>query len=136
SNMILTNNIYLFYLVLIISILICLFMGIIITNRVLIKGFKYIKAEYHKRKTLEKKEEKVKEKIAIKESIEKNEIKQLEKMGEYKERMIQEKTISHKEKESKLDTEFHIFEMKNLNNKTRKKIVKIRKKKIIHRSTK
>ncbi|MGL5123384.1 MAG: hypothetical protein ACRC6K_04380, partial [Fusobacteriaceae bacterium] len=136
SNLILINNTYLFYLVFLISILICLFMGIIVTNRVLIKGLKYIKIEYNKLKILEKKEEKVKEKIAIKESIEKNEIKQLEKIKEYREQMIQNEITSHKERTSKLETEFHIFELKNLYSKTKKKIIRIKKKNIVHRSIK
>lgn len=113
SNIILTKNIYIFYLALIISSLVCLFMGIIITNRIFIKSYKYIKIEYNKRKLLEKKEEKVKEKIAIKEAIEKNEIKQLEQIEEYKEKMIQEQVILLKEKES--ESEFHIFEIKSSN---------------------
>ena len=88
----------LFYIILSVCGIILLIMGIIIYNWIIVKNMKKLMLRYEKMKKNEKEEKDIKEKILIKEFIEKNESEKLIKINEDKQRQIEKLIAELKEK--------------------------------------
>ena len=88
----------LFYIISLICGAILLVMGIIIYNWIIVKNIKRLMIKYEKIKKNEKEEKEIKEKILIKEFIEKNESEKLIKINEDKQRQIEKLIAELKEK--------------------------------------
>ncbi len=92
------QNKTLFYIIFLICGAILLIMGIIIYNWIIVKNIKKLVIRYEKMKKNEKEEKEIKEKILIKEFIEKNESEKLIKINEDKQRQIEKLIAELKEK--------------------------------------
>ena len=92
------QNKTLFYIIFLICGAILLIMGIIIYNWIIVKNIKKLVIRYEKMKKNEKEEKEIKEKILIKEFIEKNESEKLIKINEDKQRQIEKLIVELKEK--------------------------------------
>ncbi len=92
------QNKTLFYIIFLICGAILFIMGIIIYNWIIVKNIKKLVIRYEKMKKNEKEEKEIKEKILIKEFIEKNESEKLIKINEDKQRQIEKLIAELKEK--------------------------------------
>ena len=88
----------LFYIILSVCGIVILIMGIIIYNWIIVKNMKKLMLRYEKMKKNEREEKVIKEKILIKEFIEKNESEKLIKINEDKQRQIEKLIADLKEK--------------------------------------
>ena len=88
----------LFYIILSVCGIVLLIMGIIIYNWIIVKNMKKLMLRYEKMKKNEREEKVIKEKILIKEFIEKNESEKLIKINEDKQRQIEKLIADLKEK--------------------------------------
>ncbi|MGL4533881.1 MAG: hypothetical protein ACRCUA_02280 [Fusobacteriaceae bacterium] len=84
------KDVRIFYSFIVAAVLILIVMAIIILNWGVLRVYKNLTKGYRTRKELERKEREIAEKIAIKESIERNELEQKKRIAEEREKQIQE----------------------------------------------